>query len=1139
MRRILLLLLIVFGGLNALSAQQRTEQEALDIAKTFLQKKYKTVRSNIRRVPPLKEVIKRVPVAKDTAKWAPFYIWNDESTQSFVIVSGDERMPEVLGYAPNMFDEAKMPDALSNLLSDYAAQYNVLQELPADSLSGNSSENSDESPEVVLKTANWGQGKPFNNDCPENSAAGCVATAMAIVMQYHEWPLQGEGSHEYTWYGSDGAVTLGADFSQTSYDWKNMLFDYGTYTEEEAKAVSQLIYHAGVSVNMLYGFSASGARLVDVKTALSNYFRYNPRSFFIEADNYTKEDWLHRLKQEIDAERPLLYAGVSDNAQTGHAFVVDGYQGDLLHINWGWNGFYNGFFALGYLTPNDGVGGYNSQQTAIVNIEPYVKEEDDLSSIVLSREEGMGFVSTNCRDVKKFEPFDFIIAAYSDYPLDDPYTGDYCVALIDINGDIKEIVGETTIYHNGSAITINCESSQDAVLGDRLGLFTRETGTDVLLPVMMDNGELARVPALGNEPPTINFTLEDPDNLLWKTDFWPSLFEEKPILGSILFYEVHVPEGFVCKAVASDGGITVLEGNTSGVYYWLKDNMKVSLLLIDMNNRVENLKLHVSTPGTLEQIALAACEDFDRVKSLVLSGKMDDRDFLWLSKNKLLESIDLSQVEIVASENNSAHRIPDYSFEGFRLLKSCELPARLTAIGNNAFAETALESVVIPATVTSIGLNAFWCSYNLKEVTVKNPEPVWISWCVFTGTGREEGVLHVPQGCLDAYRSASEWNMFPEIIDDISNELQTFCIDNIYYQSIPGYEGTKYACVVAPPEGEKYSGDLEIPGFVVYEGEKYVVSEIGANAFAKSENLTSLSMSDSVRVIGEYALYSCTSLRRVHLSDSIKVLSQNVMEYLPAMKEVNLPEALTRIERYALYWNQVETLHFPKGLSYVDPTGLRRMFRLREITIDPENSDFVVEDGLLMNTDKNKLLLRPEMLPSDEFEVPSNITIIGEYSISGDDLKKIIIPETVVRLEASSIDYCYTLEEIYVLSSIPPFADEEAFNSNCLENTILKVPIGAKAAYQQAVGWSKFKNIEEVEGTSVLLPEADVSKIEFTAEGLSITADASVDYSVYSFEGILMHQGHLKVGQNQIPIKGNKNLIIKIGNRTYKIVNRF
>lgn len=1136
-KSLFLLLSLISSAWGLLSAQPRTEADALNIAKQFLQDKYAVGQEGIRRVAPLKSVIQRAPVNKNIDSWSPFYIWNDEASNSFVIVSGDERMPSILGYAPNLFDEEKIPDALSELLSDYAAQFNVLQEQPF-CLPSSSRLVSGESAEVVLKTAQWGQGNPFNRECPKGSAAGCVATAMSIIMRYHSWPLQGEGTHEYTWYGSSGPVSLSANFGKTVYDWKNMPFVYDDYTEEQGEAVARLMYHAGVSVDMYYGYSASGASTLDVKKALATYFCYDPTLFYLEADNYSQEGWLARLKQEINEGRPLLYAGTSEKAQAGHAFVVDGYQDDLLHVNWGWNGFYNGFFALGFMTPGDGLGGYNSDQIAIVNIKPRTDEAKVLSPVMLACEEGICMVTTNCRNVKKNQNFTFLIAAYSDCPDDDSYTGEYCVALVGSDGTIKEIVGENNLYKNLGAINVSCISTQDAVPGDSLYLFTRKSGTDELLPVMMESGELARVPACGNQPPTIDFTWDDPDNLLKEVFLFPGEFEGKPILGSSLHYFVRISEGDICKAVASDGSVSILTGNEEGRYFWLKDKMSIKLSLVRQSERIENLKLHVTVPGTLEHIALAACVDFDLVKSLILSGKMNDRDFLWLSKYKLLENVDLSQVEIVSSDSYPAKYLPNRSFEGFTLLKSCVLPIQLTAIGHNAFAETGLERIEIPAMVNSIGLNAFWCSYDLKEVTLKNPKPIGISWCVFTGTKREEGILHVPQGSLEAYRKANEWNMFQKIVDDIPNEIKTFCIDGIYYQSIPGSAGEKCVRVIAPPKGEFYAGDLVIPGCVDNGGVTYVVREIADLAFRDSPDLTSLSMSDSIRVIGMSAFEYCTSLKHLRLSDRIEILPSYSLGFLPSLTELNLPDSLIRIEDNAIYWNKIETLHLPKSLIYIGPGSFALMNKLWNITVDPDNTCFTIEKGLLVNIDKTKLLLRPANQPATEFRIPSSITVIGESSVSGYELRRIIIPETVIRLERNSIDSKDQLVEIYALSSIPPFADENAFGSWCTENTVLKVPVGAKTAYEQAIGWSKFKKIEETSETSVNLPEANAAKIEYTSDGLYIWADSPVDYALYALNGTLLKQGRLQKGSNKILPSSRMGLILRIGKHTYKIINR-
>lgn len=1131
-----LLLSLISSAWGLLSAQPRTEADALNIAKQFLQDKYAVGQEGIRRVAPLKSVIQRAPVNKNIDSWNPFYIWNDEASNSFVIVSGDARMPSILGYAPNLFDEEKIPDALSELLSDYAAQFNVLQEQPLASSLSDTQVVSDESSEIVLETASWGQGKPFNEDCPKNSAAGCVATAMSIIMRYHSWPLQGEGAHEYTWYSDGYPVSLSANFGNTVYDWKNMPLVYDDYTEEQGEAVARLMYHAGVSVDMYYGYSASGASVENVKNALSGYFRYNPLMTYIKADNYTQDVWLSRLKTEIDGGRPVLYAGTSVKTNTGHAFVVDGYQGDLLHINWGWNGYYNGFFALGYLTPNDGMGGYNSEQSAIVNIKPYYVEEP-ISPVVLVSQEGFCSVTMDCRDVKKNVDFNFMIIAYADYPFEESYTGDYQVALVDSAGNIKEIVGQHVLYHNGSAIGISCKSSQDAVLGDSLALFTQKTGTNELLPVFMETGKLARVSAVGNEPPTANLIWDDPDKLLYHAWAQSGNFEGQLIQGAYMFLRLNLPEGCYCKVETSDGKVIFMDTDFGSIS-WVKDNMVIKLSLIDMNNRTENLKFKLEKPGMLEQVVTESGTNLDLVKTLTLSGKMDARDFSWLHNYKLLEGIDLSQVEVVAFEGNPAHQIPDNSFDEFSMLKSFEMPIQLKSIGNNAFRLTGLERITIPAMVNLIGLNAFWGSPYLKDVTVKNPEPVMISWCVFTGTKREEGTLHVPQGSLSTYRNTSEWNQFQNIVDDVPNEILSFCVDGIYYETIPGYEKSKYVRVVAPPEGSFYSGSLTIPESVNYDGVAYVVCEIESKAFYNSENLLSLFMSDSIQVIGVSAFENCISLQHLRLSDSIEVIPEFALAYLPALYELNLPKNLIRIDDYGIYNNQVESLYIPMNLSYLGSGVLTQMYKLRKVVVDSENEYFTVEDGLLLSKDRTKLILRPEGLQTDELMIPDGVTLVGTSSILGTGLKRIVIPETVIRFEPYSIVCDYGLTEIYALSSIPPFADENAFGSWCTDNTVLKVPVGAKTAYEQAIGWSNFKKIEETSETSVNLPEANVAKIKYTSDGLYIWADSPVDYALYALNGTLLKQGRLQKGSNKILPSSRMGLILKVGNQTYKIINR-
>ena len=221
-----------------------------------------------------------------------------------------------------------------------------------------------------LLTTTWDQGTYYNQYCPEVAGqtqidgrvwAGCVATAMAQVMNYHEHPATGFGSHSYDHadYG-----TQSADFGATTYNWSSMPDSLSTYDSD----VAQLIYHCGVSVEMDYGdyYTGSGATTADVADALVDYFKYRESANYLSRSSYTDEDWMAMLRTEIDNSRPLVYRG---SGSGGHAFVCDGYNdSDYFHFNWGWSGYYDGYFTLSDLTP--GSHNFNSNQAAIFGVEP-------------------------------------------------------------------------------------------------------------------------------------------------------------------------------------------------------------------------------------------------------------------------------------------------------------------------------------------------------------------------------------------------------------------------------------------------------------------------------------------------------------------------------------------------------------------------------------------------------------------------------------------------------------------------------------------------------------------------------------------------------------------------------------------------
>ena len=198
----------------------------------------------------------------------------------------------------------------------------------------------------MVKTA-WHQNAPYNNLCPKGMLAGCVAIAMAQVMNYHQYPLHGIGKSTYTWKNK----RLSADYGNTWYRWEDM--------DGEDVSVAQLVYHCGVSVWMDYSDYFSGSNEFYAKSALTDYFGYS-EDIKLEARNkYTDEEWAALLKANLDKGWPIIYSS------GGHTFVVDGYDASgLFHTNQGF-----GYVSEEYTYTVDRLGS-KSTSTALVNIHP-------------------------------------------------------------------------------------------------------------------------------------------------------------------------------------------------------------------------------------------------------------------------------------------------------------------------------------------------------------------------------------------------------------------------------------------------------------------------------------------------------------------------------------------------------------------------------------------------------------------------------------------------------------------------------------------------------------------------------------------------------------------------------------------------
>jgi len=396
-----------------------------------------------------------------------YYIYNIGTEGGFVIISGDDKAYPVLGYTDQgSFRAEQMPENLNQWLNFYKQEllFAIEQEEGASAeISGQwagllSGEKQDITPAVLLPTANWDQDTPYNDLCPTDTTgnkavAGCVATAMGIAMKYHNWPEKGQGSHSYK--TRTQLIPVSSSFD-VAYDWNNMLDTYSTsggvqnWNEAQATAVSTLIYHCGVAVEMDYGSISSGAYTQDVPTALEKNFGYDKGMSLINRELYTADEWAARIINELDNDRPVLYGGAT--RESGHFFVVDGYAttGDYFHVNWGWSGIANGYYRLSSLQPTaQGIGGstpgagYSYEQDALIGMQPakegsYRNNELYFVDPLLLGERTRNYgLYTNVKQIVKDEPFNLYFTFIYDYGARD-FVGDFAAFLEDKDYNRKD-----------------------------------------------------------------------------------------------------------------------------------------------------------------------------------------------------------------------------------------------------------------------------------------------------------------------------------------------------------------------------------------------------------------------------------------------------------------------------------------------------------------------------------------------------------------------------------------------------------------------------------------------------------------------------------------------------------------------------
>ena len=799
MRKFLLLLLSFIVSVVTVNAGKVSEKEALQKALQFMPgKSFVSLKTSDKTF------------ARGDDSQTAFYIFNVEGNDGFVIISADDRTEPVLGFSrTGKIDMDDMPDNLRYWLDCYVEQIASLDESnPSITPVGTRSARAKISPLVQTK---WDQGEPYWNDCPtyqgHTCVTGCLATALAQVMYYHKWP---ETSKSIPAYTTQSRKIKQSELPSYSFKWDLMKTEYnGSKDDADAQdAVAKLMHYCGQAMQMDYDPDGSGAYVH--ADAIIDYFNYTKNLKYLPRYWYTAKQWEELVYQELSQKRPILYTGQSTDG--GHAFVCDGYEDGLFHINWGWGGSSDGFFLLSVLDPIEqgtggSSGGYSYDQSAVFGMQKAAANEDELPDIPYIESKipndftGAEYTRASTSDdfvnvsVKGYICPHYPIVPTTTYPVKIGWAlcqnGKMKTVFENANLEINQTElqqGYYYMYYNNMDLSFGsglsdgkyqlCQVYQ--ISGENEWRFCEAAFSACIVAEVNGTSLLTRTVAVDYK---IN-SMDVPNDLAkgLKSIIVLNLTNTGEAVQNVIY--VWMDSKLVGQALASidpgetdDLAIEVVPGSAGTLSLTVTTDANGQNIIgnahVEVGDLIKTTKSYINYQcNTLSKKATVIGSTFTSNHAVVIPSYIEEKGVSYAVKAIAPESFVQNNKVVSVTIGEGVETIGSYAFWNANGLTKLIIGEGTKTIGTQAFAYCRnLAEIVLPSTLTSIGQGAFISMGGGQEsVTCNIKQPSAIGDDVFLNYDYDAqtyeapvSTLYVPYGTKSKYQTTDGWKLFTNI----------------------------------------------------------------------------------------------------------------------------------------------------------------------------------------------------------------------------------------------------------------------------------------------------------------------------------------------------------------------------------------